>query len=127
MRQKIIQWGGEFHFQSTFSDLTIANGKIKSIQIDTTKSKEEYDTDLLVLAIGHSARDTFSVLYDNNIEMVPKSFAVGVRVEHKQKMIQDRREYRLIAAIKITLGQPKEEQCHKRIIKFCPDSHIVRR
>ena len=89
MRKQIISWGGEVHFHSCFSDFTLNNGILSSITIETPKETVKYAAQTLVLAIGHSARDTFSMLYKKNIPITSKAFAVGVRVEHKQKMIND--------------------------------------
>ena len=89
MREKIRAWGGEIHFHSKFTDFTIENDKIKSVTIETQESSFEIPTEVLVLAIGHSARDTFKMLYDKSIPMSAKSFAVGVRVEHEQEMINN--------------------------------------
>jgi len=84
LRNKIIQMGGEFKFNSCLTNINIENGKIKSIEIN---HNEIINTEVLVLAIGHSARDTFRMLNNNKIEMSAKSFAIGVRVQHKQDMI----------------------------------------
>ena len=83
MRNKIIEYGGEIHYSSTLTGINIKNKRIKSIIIN---NKEEYKTDDLVLAIGHSARDTFKMLNDHLI-LTPKPFAVGVRIQHNQEMI----------------------------------------
>ena len=87
MRAKILSWGGEIHFHSKFTDFEIENGRLKQIKIETKESTNWIKTDTLVLAIGHSARDTFSMLYEQKIPMCAKAFAVGVRVEHKQEMM----------------------------------------
>lgn len=86
MREHIIDRGGEFRYHTQVTDLEpdtrclILNGG------------EKLRTDAAVLAIGHSARDTFDMLFRRGIVMEPKSFAVGVRVEHPQDMI-DRAMY----------------------------------
>lgn len=84
LRNKIIQMGGEFKFNSCLTNINIVNGKINFIEIN---NKEIINTDILVLAIGHSARDTFRMLNSNKLDMSTKSFAIGVRVQHKQEMI----------------------------------------
>ena len=83
MRNKIIALGGEIKYSSTLTDIKYENNKVKSIIIN---DKDEYETDNLVLAIGHSARDTFKIL-NNYLKMEPKPFAIGIRVQHKQYMI----------------------------------------
>ena len=84
MRNKIISMGGEFRFNKCLTNINYENEKIKSIIVNET---EEIETDTLVLAIGHSARDTFKMLYDLNLKMNPKPFAVGVRIQHLQTLI----------------------------------------
>ena len=84
MRNKIISLGGEFRYNNLMSDINIESDSIKSIILN---NKEELFCDDLVLAIGHSSRDTFSLLYNKNFNMEAKPFAVGIRVQHSQKMI----------------------------------------
>ena len=84
MRNKIISYGGEFRYNTKLTDLIIENNKIKKIIVN---DNEEIETDILILAIGHSARDTFEMLYKNNLIMHSKPFAVGFRVIHPQEMI----------------------------------------
>lgn len=86
LREKIIKMGGEFRFNSCLTDIIIENSKVKAIIIN---EREKIDTDVLILAIGHSARDTFKMLYKKNLKMEPKPFAVGVRVQHNQDMINE--------------------------------------
>lgn len=84
MRNKIISKGGEFRYNTTLTNLVIKDNKLEKIEVN---HKELIDCEVLVLAIGHSARDTFKMLYDNHIVMSPKPFAVGIRIEHPQEMI----------------------------------------
>ena len=89
MRNKIIEWGGEVHFHSQFVDFEMENNLLKSITIDTKSGQQVIPTSVLVLAVGHSARDTFSMLYEKKLELTAKSFAIGVRVEHLQEWINE--------------------------------------
>lgn len=89
MRNRITNWGGEVHFHSQMTDFSLENEALKSVTIQTTDEKKVIPAETLVLAIGHSARDTFTMLYEKNIPMEAKAFAVGVRVEHPQKWIND--------------------------------------
>ena len=84
LREKIISLGGEFRFNTCLTNINVEDNKLKSIEVN---NNEIIDTEVLVLAIGHSARDTFKMLYDLGIKMESKPFAVGLRVEHKQDMI----------------------------------------
>ena len=87
MRNQIIAWGGEVHFHSQFVDFEIENEKLKTITIESNGVSQKYDANIVVLAIGHSARDTFQMLYEKKLSMEPKAFAIGVRVEHPQEWI----------------------------------------
>lgn len=86
MRQKIIDMGGEFRFQTKMTDLIIEENKIKGIIVN---ENEKIITNNVILAIGHSARDTFLLLKEKKVEMENKPFAVGIRIMHPQKMIDD--------------------------------------
>lgn len=93
MRKYICAHGGEVRFHSQVTDIQTHsdNGQkiLRKLKIYDSQKKEIYllDTDLAVFAIGHSARDTFSMLYQHGLPMQPKAFAVGVRIEHPQEMI----------------------------------------
>lgn len=89
MREKILAWGGEVRFESKVTDILIGSGAIQGVVINDT---ERLETDTVVLAIGHSARDTFQMLYERAVPMEAKAFAVGLRVEHPRRMI-DRMQY----------------------------------
>lgn len=84
MREEIIRLGGSVRFESQMTDVKIQNGRVAGIVIN---GQEELPCSELVLAIGHSARDTFAMLYDRKLPMEAKAFAVGLRVEHPQEMI----------------------------------------
>lgn len=89
MRQTIIDSGGEVHFQTHVSDLIIKNNKIQGVQCRNVTSDNtlEFTADSVILATGHSARDIFELLYSKNIAIEGKTFAMGVRVEHPQALI----------------------------------------
>lgn len=83
IRNQIISLGGEVKFNSRLKDLVIKDHKLKGIIVN----QEEIPCEVLVLAIGHSSRDTYEMLYNKEIFMTPKPFAIGVRVEHLQGLI----------------------------------------
>lgn len=89
MRNKIIEYGGEIHFHSQMIDFCIENESLTSVTITLEGKSTIIPAETLVLAIGHSARDTFEMLYEKRIPMTAKAFAVGVRVEHPQMLIND--------------------------------------
>lgn len=84
IRNTIIENGGEIHFESKLTDLLIENNTIKGVEIN---SKTIIKTSNVILATGHSARDIFYLLDKKKIKLEAKPFAVGVRVEHPQELI----------------------------------------
>lgn len=84
MRQKIEDCGGLFYFEKKMDDLVIEHDRIKSIR---TTSDETITADAFILATGHSARDVFELLHAKKIRLEPKPFALGVRIEHPQSLI----------------------------------------
>ena len=84
MRHQIEEMGGAFRFASKVTDLCMEKGRLCAVEIN---DKERIPAEVCVLALGHSARDTFSMIHRRGIFMQPKSFAVGLRIEHPQKMI----------------------------------------
>lgn len=84
LRNYVISKGGEVKFNSRFDKFDISDGKIKGIWYN---GNQYIETDNVILATGHSARDTFEMLYENNIKLSQKNFAVGVRIEHLRKDI----------------------------------------
>ena len=84
MREEILRLGGEVHFHSQVTEILTEGGHVTGVKINAA---EELPCEQLVLAPGHSARDTFSMLYENQFPMSAKPFAVGFRVEHPQALI----------------------------------------
>ena len=84
MRREIESLGGEVRFQSRVTDLHIERGSVRGVQL---ASGETIETDHVVLALGHSARDTFEMLHAAGVFMEAKPFSVGFRIEHPQSLI----------------------------------------
>lgn len=84
IREAIIDCGGIFLFEQKVTGLQISNGIIKGV---TTAKGDAFHGDAVILATGHSARDIFELLHDNKILIEAKPFALGVRVEHPQQLI----------------------------------------
>ncbi len=82
IRQKIISLGGQVRFHTILTDIGAENGKIRAV---TFNGNEAVPCDALIMAIGHSARDTFDMLLDKKIFLEPKPFSVGARIEHRQE------------------------------------------
>ena len=85
MRNDLISLGGEVRFSHQLTGVTVDGEKLSSIRVSCPEGEYTLETDNLVLAIGHSARDTFEMLYAAGIPMEQKQFAMGVRIEHHQK------------------------------------------
>ncbi len=83
MRKKIIEYGGEIHYNSTLEDIIIKDEKLDSIVVNG----EAFKTDVLILATGHSAKDTFNMLYERKVNITSKPFALGIRIVHPQDLI----------------------------------------
>ncbi|MBR5126215.1 MAG: FAD-dependent oxidoreductase [Oscillospiraceae bacterium] len=86
LRSRVIKLGGEVRFNTQVTQLLTENGAVSGVK---TASGEVIETDTVILAIGHSARDTFEMLNASGIPMEPKAFAMGVRIEHKQTTIDE--------------------------------------
>ena len=84
MRADIMALGGEVRFQSRVDDIDIDGGQVRGVAL---VNGEHIAADHVVLAIGHSARDTFQMLYDRGVAIEPKAFSVGFRIEHPQSLI----------------------------------------
>ena len=89
IRATIEQYGGEVHFDSHVTDLLIDDGRIRGIVVNDA---EEHRAAAVVLATGHSARDIYYLLHRHHITLEAKPFALGVRIEHPQPMV-DRAQY----------------------------------
>lgn len=86
IRTQIIKMGGEFKYNTKLTNLKITNNKLETIELNNNTWLK---TNILVLAIGHSARDTFEMLYNTKVPMEPKPFAVGIRIQHPQELINE--------------------------------------
>ena len=101
IREYIISKGGQVLFNEQVTDFEIEDGKIIAV-----KCSKRIETDSVILAIGHSARDTFKRLYELGVEIQPKNFAVGVRIEHLQEDI-NRAQYGTQTKLKIPTADYK--------------------
>ncbi len=88
MRAKIIEMGGEIRFEARVDDLHIEDGQVTGLTLSTG---EQLHSRHIALAVGHSARDTFQMLFDKQVYMEAKPFSIGFRIEHQQSAIDDAR------------------------------------
>ncbi len=135
MRNAILENGGEVLFHTKMTDIRTRNTdgskQLESLLLTDTLTGEEriLPTDITVLALGHSARDTFQMLYERGIDVQAKSFAVGVRVEHPQAMInlsQYGREHPdVLSAASYKLTTKLENGRGVYTFCMCPGGYVV--
>ena len=87
LRQAILDAGGEVRFRTRLTDMEFRNGALASVTVVSPAGEEHIETDALILAAGHSARDLFALLYSKGAELRQKPFSMGVRCEHPQALI----------------------------------------
>lgn len=106
MREYIISKGGTFLFNTKVIDLEINNGKIEAVYCIRENKELTISASHVILAIGHSSRDTFEKLYKKGIKMEKKNFSVGVRIEHLQEDI-NKAQYGEITKLKLSPAEYK--------------------
>lgn len=92
IREELIALGADIYFDTRLTDIKTCDGKITAVEVENKGGKRLIECNEVVLAIGHSARDTFELLYQMGIHITSKSFSVGVRIEHLRENI-DRSQY----------------------------------
>lgn len=115
IRNEIISLGGEVRFQSQVTDIAIENQKVTAVSLADGQTIE---TDRVIIAIGHSARDTYEMLHAKGISLQPKSFAIGARIEQPQSMI-DKIQFGKFA------GHPKLGRADYRLSHKCQNGRGV--
>jgi uncharacterized FAD-dependent dehydrogenase len=127
IRETILKYGGEVHFETRVTDFVIKNNKLKAIQLN---DRTEMTVKKVILATGHSARDIYYLLATKKIALEAKSFAMGVRVEHPQHIIdsiqyhcEGKRDELLPAAAYSLVQQVKERGVYS--FCMCPGGFIV--
>lgn len=133
IREDIIAHGGTVMFQSKLQDVFYEGNQLTGIMYETLdenheKQEVKLSCEVLVLAIGHSARDTFEMLHRKNILMEQKAFAVGVRMEHKQEMINQNQYgafYKQLPAADYKVTHQLAN--HRAVYSFCmcPGGYVV--
>jgi uncharacterized FAD-dependent dehydrogenase len=116
MRQQIIDSGGVFLFEKKVVDFVLREGSIRSVR---TAGGETFEGSAVILATGHSARDIFHLLHRRNILIAAKPFALGVRIEHPQQLI-DNIQYKTQSPLLPPASYSLVEQVdHKGVFSFC--------
>lgn len=125
MREEITSLGGQVHFSSKMTDILIEDGKVTGVVIN---DKETIPCEALVLALGHSARDTFSVIHKKGLDMQKKAFAIGVRVEHPQDLINQSQygsEFALLPTADYKLTHQASNGRGVYSFCMCPGGYVV--
>lgn len=92
MRKEILSLGGEVKFGAKLTDLIIYNASVQGVSYVQNGKAFDFETDTVILAIGHSARDTVQMLHRRGLSMMQKPFSVGARIEHPRELI-DKAQY----------------------------------
>ena len=111
IRKKIESLGGEVRLESKLEKLICANGFIHGVTYTNNGRSIDMETDCVIMAIGHSARDTVEMLYGMGVEIIQKPFSVGARIEHPQKLI-DKAQYGKFAGNKKLGAADYKLSCH---------------
>lgn len=126
MRRQIEEMGGSFRFRSKVTDLIVKNGCLEAVEIN---GEERLPASICVLALGHSARDTFLMLKKRGIDMEAKAFAVGLRMEHPQEMInQDlygEKENKILGAASYKVTHTCQNKRGVYSFCMCPGGYVV--
>lgn len=126
MRRQIEEMGGSFRFRSRVTDLIVKNGCLEAVEIN---GEERLPASICVLALGHSARDTFLMLKKRGIDMEAKAFAVGLRMEHPQEMInQDlygEKENKILGAASYKVTHTCQNKRGVYSFCMCPGGYVV--
>lgn len=129
MRSRIIKWGGQVYFENKVTDILTENEKLTGLLIETPQGTRALPSSVAVLAVGHSARDTFQILYDKKVPMEAKAFAVGFRVQHPQKMINADQygleETKLLPAASYKLTARTDSLRSVYSFCMCPGGYVV--
>ncbi len=130
LRERIIHLGGEVRFGTQMTGLLLDEGRITGLRCRCGGEETTLPCGQVILAIGHSARDTFTALHDQGVPMEPKPFSMGVRIEHKQAMI-DESQYGSFAGspdlpaadYKLNVRLPDGSSAYT--FCMCPGGHVV--
>lgn len=127
MRKRMLEWGADIRYESQVTDIIVRDKELTELVIN---NKEHIEVENAVFAIGHSARDTFEMLYSRQIPMEAKDFAVGFRVQHPQEFI-DKSQYGRtntdgalpVAAYKLAAKTSMERGVYS--FCMCPGGYVV--
>ncbi|OEH84858.1 hypothetical protein BHU72_06595 [Desulfuribacillus stibiiarsenatis] len=126
LRDMVLNAGGEIRFEHKVVDIELENQKVVGVHVHASDKHETtyIETNHVILAIGHSARDTFHMLNEKNVAMDPKSLAIGVRIEHPQTMVNQSQygeyyDHKDLGAAEYQLVRKKDESLDRTVYSFC--------
>ncbi|OEF97667.1 NAD(P)/FAD-dependent oxidoreductase [Desulfuribacillus alkaliarsenatis] len=126
LRNRLEHLGGEVFFNHKLIDMEIKNNELQGVLIKNLETEQYifYPTQQVVLAIGHSARDTYEMLHRRNVSMDAKALAIGVRIEHPQTMINYSQYgaydiHSSLGAAEYQLVKKKDLNCNRTVYSFC--------
>lgn len=130
LREEIKQSGGEIIFGAKLTDITAKGNRLTRVTYEKQNKAFQIETDALILAIGHSARDTFKLLMDKGIELTPKPFSIGMRIEHLQSdinrsMYGENAPFRLLPPADYRLAVHLEDGRGVYTFCMCPGGSVV--
>lgn len=130
LREEIIALGGEVVFECTLKELQIESGRVTGARLVKDGEVREIDARDVILAVGHSARDTFSMLHALGVRMSPKPFSIGARIEHRQKWIDESQYggfagHKSLGAADYKLSERMPDGRGVYTFCMCPGGHVV--
>lgn len=128
IRKEILRLGGTVLFETKLLDLKIEQGVLRGVVLEKGGKVWEEACEQMILAVGHSARDTFAKLEERQVRMEPKAFAMGVRIEHPQDLIGENqygRYYRKLPAADYKLTYQTREKRGVYSFCMCPGGYVV--
>ena len=130
LRRELLEAGGEIRFSHTVVDIECSGGSVAALRVSSPEGEYTLPAHHVVLAPGHSARDTFAMLHARGVPMEPKPFAVGVRIEHRQRDM-DTAQYKEAAGQRGLPPTSYKLSCHtsggRGVFSFCvcPGGEVV--
>ncbi len=115
IRERIITLGGEFRFETTVTDIKVKGNQLEALYLN---GEEEVPTEVAIIAVGHSARDTFQMLYEAQLHMEQKPFSIGMRIEHLQEWINE-------AQYGEARHHPKLGAAEYKLVQHCQNGRTV--
>ena len=126
LRQRIIDLGGQFYFSTTMTDLLLSpSGRVVGLKVRRGENVDVIRADVVVLATGHSARDTYQMLDERCVFLEPKPFSVGVRVEHLQRDVNEARYHRKDVTASYKLSHRLENGRGVYTFCMCPGGYVI--